>query len=119
MEFTTKLDDSSIDIGYTNFGRFKGVPIEDKTATATVKWSLDFEAREWGLKSIDISIQDVALEIDYEYYESQDEADETIIKDTYTYDGSFEIVNRIEITSGCICPNNLEIDFTKKQIIVS
>ena len=81
-----------------------------------VFWSFDIDARNWGVKDISISIQNVIVEI-----EVSSEGDAGYKKMTFdAKSNDFEIENQIEIKqNSVICPTQIEIDFERKKVTVS
>jgi hypothetical protein len=84
--------------------------------SSKVFWSFDIDARNWGVKDISISIQNVIVDIEVS---SEGEAGyKTMTFDAKSND--FEIENQIEIKqNSVICPTQIEIDFKRKKVTVS
>jgi hypothetical protein len=81
MEFTTKLNKSDVRIDYMLFGVIKEELRKEldiyTTCSATVKWSMEIEAREYGVKSIILSVTNVTVDIDWEVSDEDVSVEET------------------------------------------
>lgn len=105
----------------------------------TVNWSVDIDAREWGIKSISTAVDSVTGQIRWEVsteYLTENERHRLIglggkeYKSSETIDGEIEIdsskewqgkkwtlTSDLDINMGC--PNDVEIDFIKMIIHIS
>lgn len=107
MEFTTVLTKSTdIDIrnGMIN-SRLITTDIEDYYVS--IKWSLNIEARDYGVKDISTTIYTIDTHFIDEYGNMLDD----------TFD--FEIVNNIECSDNSIYPSEVFIDYIEQEIIIS
>jgi len=83
MEFVTKIDKKYIDINGLNvfLGLEKDIDVSIETATASVYWLLEIEARDYGIKNISAVITKVSVEVEVEYWEDNDDETDKIYKD--------------------------------------
>ena len=86
-------------------------------ARLSVKWSADIEMRSWGIKSVIPVVHNVSGTITAEYMGDDDDIEDDIIFDS-DKDG-FKIESEVEWSDGTLVPNNVEIDFATKKIIVT
>lgn len=124
MEFTTKINSEDIDIySHTDLADFlwlhKDNDIDSIECTAIVRWNVEFEVREYGVKSIDITVSGIDIEGEAEYYEIDDvECEDKQFKEFSISSNDFEVINNMEITHNAIYPEKIEIDIKKKTITV-
>lgn len=95
--------------------------IDRVQCTAKVNWSVSIDAREWGIKSFGISIQDVQISMDVEIagFDSDDNYMYFSIDDIELNTKEFTIIDKMEYTRGMLAPDSIEIDFNKKEIEIS
>lgn len=95
--------------------------IDRVLCTGKVMWSVSIDAREWGIKSFGISIQDVQISADVEImgFDSEDNDIYFSIDDIELKTEDFTIIDKMEYTKGMLTPDNIEIDFNKKEIEIS
>lgn len=94
----------------------------DPNTKGTVIWKLDPDMRNWGIKSMGISVVRVQASISWEHTISDDNTQEGIIEfDTQLpqfKDWSLE--SELEFTpDGGLYPNGIDIDFMSKRVKVS
>lgn len=93
--------------------------------SAKVHWSIDFETREYGIKSIYITPKRLtgvlSWEIsrplsggDYEITYTDEDLDLDLIENP-----EWEVIERVETCDGSIAPVHVEIDFDRKEITIS
>ena len=122
MEFTTEIKTQDIYLGADvllckHLDIDKSTDISDKNATATIKWHIDIETREWGVKGISIFIDDVSISGEVEYYDIEDVECEDKIYKEFNCEG-FKLINEMEIDGDFICPSDVDVDFSKKTITI-
>lgn len=134
-EFTTKVNIES----HTGLNKSLNIPddidVEVRRPDMYVNWGIDFEMREWGIKSIATNIINVYGEVEVEVFSGgYSENDKKLLiaagftemrDDTFyfrhvlhTRNSPMEIIDEIEINSDTIYPTEIEIDFANKKIIV-
>ncbi len=137
LTFTAELKRIEVDI--YGLSRYFGTPDcdIDTTQTATVKFHVEIDARQWGVKDIDIFIDSVTVYVNWETYTEEITPEEraalkkaggveylnetiagTIEINTAEKGSKWEVINEMEVSSQ-ITPNNIEVDFEKKIITVS
>ncbi len=137
LQFTAELKGTDIYIYRLN--RYLGVTDCDieTEITATVKFHVEIEAREWGVKGIDIFVDSVTVYVNWEAYIEDITAEEitALLKAGGVYLNE-TIVGTIEINTGgekggkwevknemearcTITPNDIEVDFEKMIITVT
>ncbi len=80
-------------------------------ATLTIKWMVEPDVRNWGIKGITITIKKVIGSI---YYSVEDEECELELDSD-----KFEIESLMNFSdSGSAYPSSIEIDFEKMKIVV-
>jgi hypothetical protein len=120
MDFTTKLEKRDIDInGLHLFLELeKDIDIDIESATATIYWSLEIDAREYGIKDISAIIRKVDIGVEVEYYEYDDSGEESdkIYKDfELSISESKFIKNEIKVTDSSLYPNELILHLGSKE----
>ena len=125
MEFTSKLEGRK-EIDINGIKEYLGLDSDidvDYNPTARIYWTLEIDARGYGVKDFSIIIQKVALDIEIEYYEDEDGAEsEKIYKDiTLEIDNHKLIKCEMKVTDSCLYPCNLEVNMGKKivEVVVS
>jgi len=140
--FSTKTNDLDI-WGFEQSLNLSGISFDIDQKDATIEWYVAPEIREWGIKSLDIFITKVKISFKWSVYSdgltndqllklisiggkpnlnnSQwiDNTIEGYFEKNYE-EGEFSIRNNLELKEyGYLSPDNLEIDFIKKKIVVS
>jgi len=136
--FTTTLHTSRSEreVSIDNLPHF--LEIEDKdtdvyyTAKVKVHWTFGIsDAREWGIKDLLFCVDKVGVDINWEYTVYDDKDNEIDRKDgnidmemanDYHKENNpigWSIKNEMKLSLHTICPNDVEIDFKEKTIIVS
>ncbi len=133
MNFTTTVTDVSI-YGLREYLKLpQGIDVTD-SSYANISFELQFEAREYGLKSISIVIKFVAIDIQWEVQDDdltiEDkksligllavERSGTFVGNLIITDKDLEVVNEMEFQSdGAISVQDVEVDFEKMTIRIS
>jgi hypothetical protein len=82
----------------------------------TIDWSINIDARNWGVKDIVISIENIHGELNF----TTDTDDDVIqIQKEFKLTPEWKITNEMEISSGSIFPTNVSIDAKNKTIEIS
>jgi len=95
--------------------------VDNNPFTAIVHWTMDFEVREWGLKSIYTSIDQVIAEIEYTVYDQSDEHGDITENGVLLIDSlkdGWKIEDRLEMREDFCAPSYVMIDFQTKTIEV-
>jgi len=137
LTFTAELKRTEVDI--YGLKHYFGVPDcdIDTTQTATVNFHVEIDARNWGVKDIDIFVDSVIINIEWKTYTEYITPEEmaalkkaggveylnetiagTIEINTGEKGSKWEVKCEMEVSSQ-ITPNNIEVDFEKKLITVS
>jgi hypothetical protein len=120
LKFTTRVRDSHARSIKTHFS-MKQNDVDNNPFTATVYWTMDFEVREWGLKSIYTSIDQVIAEIEYTVYDQSDEHGDITENGVLVIDSlkdGWKIEDRLEMREDFCAPSYVMIDFETKTIEV-
>jgi hypothetical protein len=138
FEFTAKVDDIEIS-GINEYLKVtKDVEIDTGKPTAYVKYYLDIEAREYGIKSISAIVTNVTMSIEWET-NTEDLTDQdkvqlsaaggreyrncttggTIEIDVNISDKVFSLESEMEFKDSSIYPDLVTIDLSDKKITVS
>jgi len=118
MEFVTKIDKKYIDINGLNvfLGLEKDIDVSIETATASVYWLLEIEARDYGIKNISAVITKVSVEVEVEYWEDNDDETDKIYKDFSIEISDYKLIkNEIKITDSSLYPSNIELNLGRKE----
>lgn len=141
MNFITKFDKPDINNLFT--GKIKEELLRDLDISITdsnirVDWDIELEAREWGVKSMIISVKSVYGNIGWEI--SEDELSESDIKhiteatggvhyNNGSISGSVALSSRIDgftiidkdftVKSDTVYPEEVEINFKTKTVTIS
>ena len=118
MEFVTKLDKKYIDINGLNtfLDLEKDIDVSIETATASVYWLLQIEARDYGIKDISAVITKVSVEVEVEYWEDNDDETDKIYKDFSIEISDHKLIkNEIKITDSSLYPSNIELNLGRKE----
>jgi hypothetical protein len=136
--FTTTLHTSRSEREVSIYNLPHFLEIEDKdtdvyyTAKVKVHWTFGIsDAREWGISDLLFRIDKVCVDIDWKYpiYDTKDNLIDTkegnidmqIVEDFHKENNpnGWDIKNEMKLSLHTICPNDVEIDFQQKTIIVS
>ena len=118
MEFVTKIDKKYIDINGLNtfLDLEKDIDVSIETATASVYWLLQIEARDYGIKDISAVITKVSVEVEVEYWEDNDDETDKIYKDFSIEISDHKLIkNEIKITDSSLYPSNIELNLGRKE----
>jgi hypothetical protein len=135
MDFkTTKAEVTLQHINYA-LGLRSDVDVFTKINNLKIKWTADILEKEWGIKSIDITILDVYLEIEWEVYKEDlglieitsllckcdlfhtVEESSKYITGTYKIFGNmFHIIENLEVNGGILEIEEVLIDFMENEI---
>jgi hypothetical protein len=88
----------------------------------TVIWQLDPDMRNWGIKSMGISVLRVIASIAWEHDVTEDEQQEGILEfDTQLPQfKDWSVENELKFTTdGGLYPNGIDIDFISKRVVVN
>ena len=91
------------------------------TSVADVKWSFEVEARNWGVKSIILSVESVSAQIEVEAeLENEEMLRKTIeLTPEYMAKEGWTIKNSLKVQKGgCTCPQSVSVDFKTKTVEV-
>lgn len=118
MEFVTKINKS--DIGINGLNVFldlnKDIDVSIETATASVYWLLQIEARDYGIKDISAVITKVSVEVEVEYWEDNDDETDKTYKDFSIEISDYKLIkNEIKITDSSLYPSNIELNLGRKE----
>lgn len=80
-----------------------------------IKWMLELDIKEWGVKSIDVSVIDIKGSFVVNIWGEDDDTEQMVDFDSEKL--GFKIINNIPITDQ-IMPSDIEIDFKNKVITV-
>ena len=108
----TKFDIFHLD-KWTKIDKNKEVIFD--SADLTVEWNTDIEERSWGINSIKAEVINVSGTIQVEYLETEN----TVNLDFNANQEGFTIESEIEFSGGVLIPDNIEIDFATKKVVVS
>jgi hypothetical protein len=117
MEFTTKIELTNSDLYKAN----KYLLLDDDLdvtleGNAVIKWSVEIEAREWGIKGITSIIHSIEINAKYEYY---DDLDELQFGDLDIRVNEFKLVDEMSLKGDTLQPTNVEVDFLNMKITIS
>jgi len=138
MKFTTVITKESVSTywldAYLNINSDVDVDIE--SATFTINWVLEIDARDWGVKDISTTVRDISGTI--AWYVPNDGLTETdvaeikaaggVLYNNDNWEGSFHLpadwqtslTSNIELSNGKACyPTDIEIDFKAKTYVIS
>lgn len=121
MQFTAKINKGSTIIeGAGKFLSLEQIDNYSYEATATIDYILDFETRDWGIKSIYVTFQKVTAEIKVNVWDEGSGIDKEINFDsTAEQFKDFKIVNEAKFEDNSFWIEGLEIDFNNKKLITS
>ena len=122
--FTTQVKGKNIYLYQEDvYEKFKGLSlgVEEvldevlQPESAKVLWGLNLDLREWGIKDIAISIQNVIIDIQIA---SDGEAGFQTITLNAAEEG-FDIINELKISQGSsVLPYSIDVNFASKEITV-
>ena len=135
MDFkTSKAEVTLQHINYA-LGLRSDVDVFTKIKDLKIKWTADILEKEWGIKSIDITILDVYLEIEWEVYKedlgltditsllcksdmfhSVSETSQYIIGNYKIFGNMFSIIENLEVNGGILEIEEVLIDFMDNEI---
>jgi hypothetical protein len=121
MQFTTKLENENISCYGVpkHLELSKDIEISEITARATVKWSVDIDAREWGIKDFIHIFHSVEAEIELEYYSEDDKDCNNLLTKRFEINSQdFTIVDQLKMYEGYLSPTEIEIDLERKTITI-
>jgi hypothetical protein len=110
----------SADINIWDIETVTNIPDSDiENSSFDIEYTVEFEARSWGIKGISIIIQKVTGQI--EWYGPNFIGDEEQEPTTGTIEidsdkEGWSVINKMEVTGEMICPNSIDINFKKKTI---
>ena len=120
LQFTTRVRDSHARSIKTHFS-MKQNDVDNDPFNAIVHWTMSIEVREWGLKSIHTSIDQVVAEIEYTVYDQSDEHGDITENGMLLIDSlkdGWKIEDRLEMREDFCAPSYVMIDFQTKTIEV-
>jgi hypothetical protein len=135
MDFkTTKAEVNLQNINYA-LGLRSDVDVFTKVDDLKIKWTVDILEKEWGIKSIDITILDVYIEIEWEVYKEDlgltditsllckcdlfhtvEESSKYIIGTYKIFGNMFNIIENLEVNGGILEIEEVLIDFMDNEI---
>ena len=135
MDFkTSKAEVTLRHINYA-LGLRSDVDVFTKIDNLKIKWTADILEKEWGIKSIDITILDVYLEIEWEVYKedlgltditsllcksdmfhSVEESSKYITGTYKIFGNMFNIIENLEVNGGILEIEEVLIDFMDNEI---
>jgi hypothetical protein len=135
MDFkTSKAEVTLQHINYA-LGLRSDVDVFTKIDNLKIKWTADILEKEWGIKSIDITILDVYLEIEWEVYKedlgltditsllcksdmfhSVEESSKYITGTYKIFGNMFNIIENLEVNGGILEIEEVLIDFMDNEI---
>lgn len=112
--YTTRLENKLGDIWF-QLGRVD----EMNHSESIIKWQLQIDAREYGIKSINITIDSIQISYNEVVYVEDDDDTETYITQPII-DGvdGWEIVNEGKGNCDGIYPTGIEVDWDNKRVTV-
>jgi len=111
MNFTTTLEHRNVSF----YGMRDTEDVE--SCRLTVKWSVELETREWGIKDFYVTIDDISGEYDVQIIDGDDDTTETRtfdfepFKENLTKEIKFDDYGQLQI-------NDLYIDFSTNELEV-
>jgi len=118
MDFTTKLDKKDIDINglHLFLELYRDIDIDIESATATIYWRLEMDARESGIKDISTIINKVVVNLEVEYWEGNDDETDKIYKEIeFEVSGWNFIGNKMKVTDSSLYPNEIILHLGSKE----
>ena len=135
MDFkTTKAEVFLHNINYA-LGLNSDIDVFTKINDLKIKWSVDIAAREWGIKAMDVSIDEIFIEIEWEVYKedlnlidinsllckcdlfhSVAESSKYITGIYKIFGNMFNIVENLEVNGGILEIEEVVIEFMDNEI---
>ena len=135
MDFkTTKAEVTLQHLNYA-LGLNSHIDVFTKFSSLKVKWSVEISEKEWGIKSMDITIDEVYAEIEWEIYKEDvsdyerisllsksdmfhtvSETNKYIIGTFKIFGNMFNIVENLEVNGGILEIEEVLIDFMENEI---
>jgi hypothetical protein len=135
MDFkTTKAEVTLQHINYA-LGLNSDIDVSTKINDLKIKWSVDIAAKEWGIKAMDVSIDEIFIEIEWEVYKedlnlidinsllckndmfhSVAESSKYITGIYKIFGNMFNIVENLEVNGGILEIEEVLIDFMDNEI---
>lgn len=123
--FKTDVKGEDINLYYEEeYDKFKDLPLGEeeelneviRPESAKVLWGLDIDLRDWGIKDIGTSIENVIVNMDI--VSGGDAGFQSITLNAK--EEGFNIKNELKITNNSsLIPYSIEIDFKSKEVTVS
>ena len=136
MDFKTKK--AEVTLQHINYalGLDSGIDVFTKINDLKIKWSVDIDcSKEWGIKSIDVSIDEIFIEIEWEIYKidlglieitsllckndmfhSVAESSKYITGTFKIFGNMFNIIENLEVNGGILEIEEVLIDFIENEI---
>jgi hypothetical protein len=135
MDFkTTKAEVTLQNINYA-LGLQSDIDVFTKINDLKIKWSVDIAAKEWGIKAMDVSIDEIFIEIEWEIYKedlnlidinsllckcdlfhSVAESSKYITGTYKIFGNMFNIIENLEVNGGILEIEEVLIDFMENEI---
>jgi hypothetical protein len=135
MDFkTTKAEVFLQNINYA-LGLNSDIDVFTKINDLKIKWSVDIAAKEWGIKAMDVSIDEIFIEIEWEIYKidlnlidinsllckcdlfhSVAESSKYITGTYKIFGNMFNIVENLEVNGGILEIEEVVIEFMDNEI---
>ncbi len=135
MDFkTTKAEVTLQHINYA-LGLRSDVDVFTKISSLNIAWNVKISQKEWGIKSIDVEIDNIYLEIEWEVYKedlgltditsllcksdmfhSVSETSQYIIGNYKIFGNMFHIIENLEVNGGILEIEEVLIDFMDNEI---
>jgi hypothetical protein len=135
MDFkTTKAEVTLQDINYA-LGLDSDIDIFTKISSQNITWNVEISQKEWGIKSIDIEIDKIYIEIEWEIYKEDlalieitslicksdmfhtvEESSKYITGTFKIFGNMFNIVENLEVNGGILEIEEVLIDFMENEI---
>jgi hypothetical protein len=135
MDFkTTKAEVFLQNINYA-LGLNSDIDVFTKINDLKIKWSVDIAAKEWGIKAMDVSIDEIFIEIEWEVYKedlnlidinsllckcdlfhSVAESSKYITGTYKIFGNMFNIIENLEVNGGILEIEEVVIEFMDNEI---
>lgn len=116
-DWTFKTDVNELDIRIEDLHLYRG--------NASITWSLNFEARTWGIKELSPSILDFKVDYVEEFYDEPNDRDVQVNRsilmnelEGFNIEAEFEVNDENDRPSIQIRPHAIEIDDQRKKVTV-
>jgi hypothetical protein len=138
MDFkTTKAEVTVQNINY-ELGLDSYIDVFTRIDYLKIKWSVDITPKEWGIKAIDISIDEIFMQIEWKVYKEDlnltaitqllckndmchsvfiDAAD-YVIGEFKIFGNMFKIIENLEVNGGILQIKEVLIDFMENEIYI-